>query len=324
MPAVLSRLAADSIHDYNTKAHRFSHIGWCGGANLVFGSYGATMAAQVNIRGYKLFESIGSGAESVIYRARHLATGEVVAIKHISIEGKENQKYLRHMHNEYQMLRSFQKSAGDSGPNGIVRVYRLIREGLFRRRKQYSLVMQYVNGLDLRKERRYPIGQLVDIVIQVAEVLSWLHANGIIHGDLKPENIIVDPSGHATLVDFGFSCKAGSMATSIRGTRDYMAPEQVNMGCLTEKTDIYNFGATMYFLVTGRNIPVLIPAVGDSSHFIASRSMNPISPRSLNPSVPSLFEDTILRCVKREVIERPSSIDEVREALARVRSIFLG
>jgi len=281
------------------------------------------MAAPTNIRGYELFEPIGSGAESVIYRARHLSSGRIVAIKHVSVETRENQKYLRHMLNEYRILRSLQKGGAESGCNGIVRVHRLIREGFLRRRKQYSLVMQFVEGLNLRKERRYPLGQIVDIMLQVAGVLSWLHSKGFIHGDLKPENIIISPTGHATLVDFGFSCKAGSSATSIRGTRDYMAPEQVNMGRLTEKTDIYNFGATMYFLLTGKFVPALIPAVGDKSHFIAPLNHEPVSPRSLNRSVSPMLDEVILRCVRREVIERPSCIEEVMEVLARVRSGIL-
>ena len=285
------------------------------------------MAPRVHIAGYELLDRLGAGAESMIFRARHIASDRIVAIKHVSVEGRENEKYLRHALNEYRTLRALTTASASLSPNGIVKVYRLIRTPLLwrmRRRKRLSIVMQYVEGMDLRRERRYPIAQIIDIMLQVAKSLSQLHARGIIHGDLKPENIIVGPAGRATLVDFGFSCKAGSPATSIRGTRDYMAPEQVNMGHLSGKTDIYNFGATLYFLLTGRHVPALIPAVGDPSHFIASRDINPMSPRSLNENVPPVLAHIVLRCVKREVIERPACIEEVIDVLAEARSGFLG
>ena len=285
------------------------------------------MAPKVHIAGYELLDRIGTGAESMIFRARHIASDRIVAIKHVSVEGRENAKYLRHALNEYRTLRALTAVSASGSSNGIVKVYRLIRTPLLwrmRRRKRLSIVMQYVEGVDLRRERRYPIAQIVDIMLQVAKALSQLHARGIIHGDLKPENIIVGPTGRPTLVDFGFSCRAGFPATSIRGTRDYMAPEQVNMGQLSEKTDIYNFGATLYFLLTGRHVPALIPAVGDPSHFITSRDISPMPPRSLNENIPPILAGIIMGCVKREVIERPACIDEVIDVLAEVRSGFLG
>ena len=114
------------------------------------------------------------------------------------------------------------------------------------------------------------------------------------------------------------------MATSIRGTRDYMAPEQVNMGHLTARTDIYNFGATMYFLLAGRHVPALIPAQGDNSHFIPANGLNTPAPRSINPRVPPILDQMVLRCVATEPIERPSCMDEVTDVLTELRSAFLG
>lgn len=281
------------------------------------------MAPRSELRGYKMLNCIGTGAESIIYCARDLASGEIVAVKDVQVDEREKYKYLRHVRNEYRTLRWFHSQLDGSEPPGVVTAYRLIRSGRWRRRKRHALVMQYVEGHDLRREHRYPIGQIVDILSQVATAVARLHARGIVHGDLKPENVVVSPAGKATLVDFGFSCKAGSVAASIRGTRDYMAPEQVKMGHITEKTDIYNFGATMYFLVTKRHVPALIPALGDSSHFIVSRYAEPPSPHSLNPSVPPRMDRLILRCLRQEAIERPSCMDEVLTTLHEVRSAFV-
>jgi serine/threonine-protein kinase len=241
-----------------------------------------------------------------------------VAIKDVTVDRREDYKYLGHIRNEFKILRSLQNGPDRSPPEGIVRVYDLLRWGFLRRRKECALVMEFVEGVDLKRERRYPLGQLVDIVTQVARALARVHAKGLIHGDVKPENILVSTSGKVTLVDFGFSCRAGSHLQSIRGTRDYMAPEQVDRGRVTEKTDIYNFGATMYYLFTGRFVPALIAQPGDEAHFIGSRDVDPHPLGTLNPSVPALLEEVVLRCVRKDPFERPSCIEEVQEILTEV------
>jgi len=281
------------------------------------------MARKSRLRGYEILEPVGAGAESIIYRARELSSGRIVAVKDVTINSRENRKYLRHVKNEYAVLKRIHARAQGGALNGVVKVCRLVREGLFRRMKRYALVMDYVEGRDLRRERRYPMGQMVDILTRVAETVAQLHAFGIVHGDLKPENVIVNDSGAPTLVDFGFSCRAGSSATSIRGTRDYMAPEQVNMGFITEKTDIYNFGATMYFLLTERRIPALLAAQGDSSVFIASRYASTPAPVSVKPQIPKALSDVILKCVNKESVRRPSTMKEVLGVLDGARQAYV-
>jgi eukaryotic-like serine/threonine-protein kinase len=281
------------------------------------------MPPLAEVPGYQLLERIGAGAESFIFRAKELATGEIVAIKHLSVDKRENGKYLRHVMNEYRVLHAL-ASHPDGLPEGVVRAYRLIKRGLFKRMKRYSLVMQYVDGYDLRHEHRYPVGQLVEMMRQVSATLGVVHARGFIHGDLKPENMIVSPTGRVTLVDFGFSCPSGSEPMSIRGTRDYMSPEQVDMGPLTEKTDIYNLGATMYFLFGGRHAPALIAQPGDNSHFIGTREWEVPSLRETAPGIPPELDELVLHCLKKRTFERPSCIEEVREALTNVEHKYFG
>jgi len=279
------------------------------------------MSPQVRVPGYELMQPVGAGAASIIYRARELATGRIVAVKYVSVEGRENWKYLRHIRNEYRVLRALQDSDG-LPPEGIVRMYRFMRWGRFRRRKQRALVMEYLDGPDLRRERRYPPGQLVDILLKTARALSALHAKEIIHGDVKPENIIVSPKGRVVMVDFGFSCRVGFRAPSIRGTREYIAPEQVERAQLTERTDIYNFGATMYFLFTGRHVPALLPDPDDGL-FIGPRGARPEPPRSLNPDLPAALDKVIMRCLEKDPLGRPSCIEEVMDVLLKVRDQYV-
>jgi serine/threonine-protein kinase len=257
------------------------------------------------------------GAESVIYKASEVGSSRIVAIKHVVTQTAENEKYLRHVENEYKVLSALRASP-KGPPKGIVEAYELRKTGLFRRRKERVLVMQYIDGVDLRREHRYPMGQLVHILTEVADALAGLHARGIVHADLKPENIVVEPSGKPTVVDFGFSCPLGSRATSIRGTRDYIAPEQIDMGYLNEKTDIYNFGATMYFLFGGRHVPAMLAAPGDNKLFIGSRNVPVPRLRELEARVPAMLDDIVLWCVRKEPRERPSCVEEVRDVLQEV------
>jgi serine/threonine-protein kinase len=280
------------------------------------------MALPAVLDNYDILERIGAGADSVIYRARERDSGKTVAIKHLVTDRKEGMKPLRHVANEYAVLRALHNENG-KGPEGVIRAHRLVKKGgLFSRKKERILVMDYVDGVDLRRENRYPLGQIVDILLQVATSLRALHARGYIHCDVKPENIMVDQSGRATLIDFGFACKQGSVPHSIRGTRDYMAPEQVDRKPLSPQTDIFCFGATMYFLLTGRHVPVMIPAQGDKALFIRNTVKAP-SPRSLKPEIPIALDALATRCIARDPIARPASMDEILELLGDVRRRFL-
>lgn len=267
--------------------------------------------AAPQIEGYELLEPLGTGACTVIYRARDLQENRVVAVKYLCVEEKDDYKYLRHMSNEYDILAKVHAARNGKGPVNIVKAFRLIKPGLLRKRKESCLVLEYLEGQDLRRERRYPTGQMLDILTQMARAIQAIHACGFIHGDLKPENVIVSHEGHATLVDFGFACPSGTLANSIRGTRDYIAPEQVEKGFLTPATDIYNFGATMYFLLTGKHVPAIMPAQNDSAHFIAHVETTVEPPAAINPRIPPRLDKLILRCIERDIKDRPSRMDDV-------------
>lgn len=279
---------------------------------------------QTQIRGYEVLERLGTGAESVIYKAREMFNSRrVVAIKHIIVNGRENQKYLRHASNEFRVLKELHAHP-DGPPPRIVQAYSFSKSGIFRKRKEGLLAMEFIEGSNLRQERRYPMGQLVNIFSELSDTLSGLHRRGYIHGDLKPENIIVTPAGDPVLVDFGFAIRAGERAGSIRGTRDYMAPEQVDMGALTEKTDIYNLGATMYFLFSGKHVPALMAQPGGASLFIGSRTARAPSLRAVEPNIPQALDDIIIRCVSKDPLDRPSCVDEVRTVLREVNARHFG
>lgn len=274
---------------------------------------------------YRIIERIGVGAESCIYRAIDTKENRVVAIKEVIVNERAKAKYLRHVENEYKVLKFLTPIAHRmNGSSGFAEAYELIKEGLLRREKHYSLVLEYVEGKDLRRENRYPMGQIIDIFRQVAETLVKIHSVGYVHGDMKPENIIVRSDGIAKVVDFGFSCRINAKAESIRGTREYLAPEQYEKGYISEMTDIYNFGATMYYLLTSEHVPSLMAGMDeDSGSFISGKSLRPRDVRELNPYVPDRLGQLVMECCQKK-IEKRCSPERLAATLREMASYYKG
>ena len=264
-----------------------------------------------------MLEAIGRGAGSVIRKAVHEKTGQVVAVKHIVARTKEDEKYFVHVEHEYRTLRLLGESAADGPMAGRFTVARaLIRSRrLLARQKFRALVMDFVAGSDLRRERRYPLGQMLDFFAQVAEVLEFLHSHGVVHADLKPENMIVGPRGRVTVVDFGLSCALGTRAATIRGTREYMAPEQVERGWIDGRTDLYNLGASFYYLLSGRQVVTLMPDANGGEHFLVSHKIKTLPLEDFCPSVPRGVCRVLMSCVERDPARRPSSARELLKTL---------
>ena len=272
---------------------------------------------------YELLEIIGEGAESRIYKASDAVSGRVVAIKDVIVTEREKEKYLRHVRNEYRILRHlWSEPRPVNGAAGFVGVYELMTSGWLRRAKRYSLVMEYVEGQDLRREKRYPLGQMTDFFRKAAEALAFIHAKRIVHVDVKPENIMIGPQGKVTLVDFGLSCKAGSRAERVRGSREYIAPEQLNCGIITPLTDVYNFGATMYYLLTEMHVPALMPSADENGLFIGSETARPLDPREYNTHVPERLSRLVLACCERELSRRFASAEKIAQTLKEISAEF--
>lgn len=276
------------------------------------------------VPGYQLLEPIGRGAGSIIYKAVEDSTQDVVAVKHVESVSTDNGKVFRHLEHEYEIVSMLQRSSGGEPPAArFTRARRMLRSRrLLTRRKYRALVMDYVPGQDFRQERRYPLGQLLDLYVQVLETIGYLHSRGVVHADVKPENLIVDAQGRVTLIDFGLSCPIGSKAESIRGTREYMAPEQVELGVLDARTDLYNTAASFYYLLTDRQVATMMPNANGGGHFIGSRKLNTPPLSEANPHVPPRVERAIMQCLSHDPERRPVSATEVLSVVRPVVAAF--
>ena len=138
----------------------------------------------------------------------------------------------------------------------LIKIYALetVRDWLFRVRKVHLLI-EYVNGQTLDTFPVLSVPRLVQVFVQVAAGLVHMHRRGVYHADLKPNNIMLSRAGDVKIIDYGLAWIKGENKGRVQGTPEYMAPEQAKQGMVNERTDIYNFGATMYRLVTWRLPP---------------------------------------------------------------------
>jgi len=278
---------------------------------------------QTVIRGHQLLARIGTGAQSEVYRARDISTGETVALKRVMNTGPGAEKPLRHLTNEYHRGHALLDAAKREGrplPH-LVEIHDLLRErGLLRLRAK-CLLMDYVPGRTLEEYADYPLPMLLKIFAQVCDGLEFMHAHGLVHADIKPNNIIVDRGGKATVIDLGFCVESGAKGTSVKGTLHYIAPEQTNGGILGPKTDLYNLGAAMYKVLAGRPLSDM-PRGEWSDGFLASHALKATPVHAINPDVPADVSALVEACTKRQPAKRAQSAMEVGQHLRELALVM--
>jgi serine/threonine protein kinase len=266
------------------------------------------------VEGYRVISEIGRGAASVIYLVQDPKSKQIWALKHVVKNNPKEQRFLDQTETEY-------KIASQLDHESIRKIPRIIKKGSLLKTNELYLVMELVDGVSLHEEQPDDLATLVDVFHQTASALAQMHNRGFVHADMKPHNVIVgvDLEGNHTakLIDLGQSCKYGTIKKRIQGTPDYIAPEQVHRREITGKTDIYNFGATMYWVLTGKNIPTAMGHQKDSLMGSLDDALiekaTPVS--EINPLVPDRLNDLIMQCVEVELDQRPEDMDSVSNKL---------
>jgi serine/threonine-protein kinase len=182
--------------------------------------------------------------------------------------------------------------------------------------------MELFDGKTLEDSPTLSLGDVLLVFRMVATGLNAMHQHGFVHCDMKPNNIMINTSGTIKIIDLGQSCKIGTTKDRIQGTPDYIAPEQVKRKPLGPKTDIFNLGATMYWALTGKNVPTMIPKNKNG----LGRVEPPhecIPPHQLKPKLPRELSDLVMECVRDEQAERPNNMMSIVTRLdALIHSIF--
>lgn len=262
---------------------------------------------------FSVVAHLGEGAHSSIMHIRRNADGRQFALKIVKIEDEEAIKFLEQAEHEFAVAQKLDH------PN-LIKIYALEKIksfGLFGGKvKEVRQLIEFVNGKTLDNFKIIPIGILLQIFRDVAAGLVMMHRRNICHGDLKPNNIMLSKSGNVKIIDYGLSWIKGQDKQRIQGTPEYMAPEQVKK-IVNEKTDIFNFGATMYRLLTWHYVPQCIAAPGQNSMPIDEdtwkRSFKPVLER--NPKCPKSLARLVEQCVSFRSVHRPETIGAVHDEL---------
>ncbi|MHC4528271.1 MAG: serine/threonine protein kinase, partial [Planctomycetota bacterium] len=204
----------------------------------------------------------------------------------------------------------------------VRKCYKLKRvRGLFKI-KEMLLSMEYFDGQSLEEA---PTLSLVDVLLVLRMVASGLHAmhqRGFVHCDIKPNNILLNKAGSIKIIDLGQSCRIGTTKPRIQGTPDYIAPEQVRRKPLGPKTDVFNLGATMYWSLTGKNVPTLIPKKKDGLGLIIPK--NCPAPHEIRKQVPIGVSRLVMDCIKDNPEDRPRNMMMVISRLDLMIHSILG
>ena len=260
---------------------------------------------------YEILERIGTGGMAVVYKAKCHRLNRLVAIKILKSDLAQNEEFRRRFNAESQAVAQL------SHPN-IVSVYDVSRGG-----DTEYIVMELIDGITLKQymEKR---GQLnwresLHFITQIMRGLSHAHSRGIIHRDIKPQNIMVLRDGSVKVADFGIACLADSAQTLTQealGSVHYISPEQARGDRPDARSDIYSSGVVFYEMLTGR-----LPFEGESAVAVAIQHLSsiPLAPREINPDIPEQLELICMKAMAPDLEHRYQSADAMIADLENFR-----
>jgi len=259
---------------------------------------------------YKIIDTIGSGGMANVYLAEDLILEREVAVKMMALDFQD----------EEDNLRRFQREALSTTelihPN-IVNIYDVGEE------TPTYIVMEYVDGTDLKQyiQNNHPLPhkEIINIMQQILSGISYAHANGVIHRDIKPHNVLIDSEGNIKITDFGIAVALSknsiTQTNSLLGSVQYISPEQARGNVVTKQSDIYSLGIVLYEMLTGS-----VPFDGESPVSIALKHFQTPIPslREMNEDIPQPLENVVLKATAKEPRDRYENVDEMRADLETV------
>ncbi|OGO15756.1 MAG: hypothetical protein A2Z14_01545 [Chloroflexi bacterium RBG_16_48_8] len=258
---------------------------------------------------YQIIEHIGSGGMANVFRARDLNLQRDVAIKILRENFIEDPSF------QARFLQEARSAANLLHPN-IVTIYDFGHD-----EHRYFIVMEYVDGTDLksfiRESNRTQISKTLDLMIQICEGVGYAHRAGLVHCDLKPQNILVSPDGRAKVTDFGISLALAAINPEERtdvvwGSPKYFAPEQAAGTAPSPSSDVYALGVILYEMLTGK-----LPFEGESAEGLAElhQTSPPPSPRCFNEQISPTLESILLKVLSKEPAARYRTADQLGRIL---------
>jgi len=274
----------------------------------------SNLTTEPNLRDmqYRVVKQLGEGAGSVVFLIKDEGGGgKGFALKVVKRRDADDNIYIDQAKTEFEVAQRFKHPS-------IVRIYDCRIKKSWFRVAGVELLMEYVDGRTLDELETPELSQLVLIFIQVASGLLTMHQRGVYHGDLKPGNIMLTKDGKVKLIDLGTAWIKGRDKNRIQGTPQYIAPETVSDKVVDDKTDIYNFGATMYRMFTG-----LYANTGDIKAGEKPRLLTLTPPIEVDPKIPGTLNETMIACLAIKSSKRPAGMFEIKAQLQAVAK-YLG
>ncbi len=261
---------------------------------------------------YELLQCVGEGGMSFVYKARCRKLNRFVAVKILKDEFKNNEEIVRRFKKEATAI------ANLSNPN-VVNVLDVGTQDDIN-----YIVMEYVEGKTLKdiiKEKgALPYEVAISIGIKVAKALECAHKSGIIHRDVKPQNILVTEEGIVKVTDFGIAKSMDSSTiahtNSVMGSAHYFSPEQAKGTYTDYRTDLYSLGIVLYEMVTG-----VVPFNGDSPVTVAVKHIQEkaIPPKNINQNIPNSLNDLIMKAMEKDPVNRYQTAKEIIGDLEKIK-----
>ena len=269
---------------------------------------GSTFAGR-----YQIIEELGKGGMGKVYKAYDTKIREKIALKLLKPEIARDKETVERFSNELRFARKIRHK-------NVCQMFDLGEE-----KGSHFITMEYVPGEDLKSfiRRAAPLStaRTLSIAKQVCGGLSEAHKLGVVHRDLKPNNIMIDKEGNARIMDFGIARLLKEKGITDKGimigTPEYMSPEQVEARQVDQRSDIYSLGVILYEMVTGR-----VPFEGETPFSIGMKHKGeiPKNPKELNPQMPEDLSQVILKCLEKDPEKRLQSAGELRSELSRIEN----
>ncbi|MGD1277833.1 MAG: serine/threonine-protein kinase [Tepidisphaeraceae bacterium] len=268
-----------------------------------------------SLYGYEVIGHLGEGAGSIIYAVSDPATSQLYALKHVKVKKKKDHRFVDQLVTEFDIGRKVN--------HPLVRrsVDLKITRTLLLKPTEAALILEMVEGTPCDTHPPTTVEAILHVFQQTIKALHGMHQYGFVHCDLKPNNILVASDGRVKIIDLGQACELGSIKKRIQGTPDFIAPEQVKRQPVTFQTDVYNLGATFYWMLSGKKLPTLFTVKKGKNSFLVADSIP--QPHELNPQVPQNLSSLVMECVHVTPSKRPSDMTELCHRLEIIQDGLL-